>query len=76
MGISEYAPGAKIPLRIRTKDEKVVGYYGDIQFLLAYSEYYHEPIKPENIRSKRKQVRFAMMGATGMKSTPPRNYTL
>ena len=74
--IGKYAPGAKIPLRIRTKDEKVVGYYGDIQFLLAYSGYYHEPIKPENIRSIRKQVRFAMMGATGMKSTPPELYLI
>lgn len=72
----KYKPGNNIPLRIRTKDKKVVGYYGDIQFLLAYSGYYHEPIKPENIRSERKQVRFAMMGATGRKSTPNELYLI
>lgn len=74
--IGKYKPGAKIPLRIRTKDQKIVGYYGDIQFLLGYQSYYHEPIKPENIRNERKQIRFAVLGSTGMKNTPREYYLI
>jgi hypothetical protein len=72
----KYKTGSKIPLRIRTIDRKIVGYYGDIQLLLGYSGYYHEPIKPKDRRSERKQVRFAILGATGMKSTPRKFYLI